>query len=108
MTKMGRRSEDRVGEPLLKANSRTLRKLMKCKHCEGTGHNMDNALIGERMVKLRLKSKITTRELAESAGMSHSYVWLLENGRRNWRPSLMRRYIEAISTFEKQKQTSQP
>lgn len=73
---------------------------MKCEHCEGTGKRLDNKAIGEQMEKIRLKAKMTTRNMAEAIELSHSYIWLLENGRRNWRPSLVKKYMAAAFIWE--------
>lgn len=73
---------------------------MKCKHCEGSGLKLDNVKVGVQMASLRKKAGIGMRALADVMNISHSYACLLEQGERNWRPSLMDRYVEAVMVWD--------
>jgi predicted transcriptional regulator len=61
---------------------------------------MDNKKVGAEMRKIRKKAGVGMRAQAEMMKLSHSYTCLLEQGLRNWRPSLMDRYVEAIMVWQ--------
>ncbi len=74
--------------------------VVNCKHCEGTGQKQNNKRVGAQLKKARIDAGIGMRSMADSMRLSHSYVCLLEMGRRNWRPSLIKRYIEVVAVWE--------
>lgn len=53
----------------------------------GVEDAFDPVKLGARLRKRREERELTLSKLAENAGVSKSYVWSLENGRANARPS---------------------
>ena len=62
---------------------------------------MANAL-GEYIRGLRNSKKITTRELGSMIGYSHSHIGSIEKGRRKIKPSMLSKYIKAISSSDEE------
>lgn len=46
-------------------------------------YTVDKSLVGAALRRLRKQRKLTLREVAQIAGVTHSYVALLEKGRSN-------------------------
>ncbi len=44
--------------------------------------HMNNALVGKRIKRLRLKNKMTREELAEAANISVSFIYEIETGKK--------------------------
>jgi hypothetical protein len=67
-----------------------------CHCCDGSGTETDNLKLGRSLSGLRLRKGITLRALARELGISHTYLWQLENGKRNWTPAILRNYRNAL------------
>lgn len=67
----------------------------RCRHCAGTGKEVNHSILGKRLKKIRSKSGLSLREIAERLGFSHVYVYELELGRRNWSKNLISDYLKA-------------
>jgi transcriptional regulator with XRE-family HTH domain len=78
--------------------------LMPCPACEGTGKVLDPVAAGRQMRALRLKEKLSLREVARRMGISAPYVQDMELGRRNCKGRLID-YLEALSKSNERKQT---
>lgn len=68
----------------------------KCPCCDGTGKELDPVKVGSEMQALRTKAMIGLRSLAKRLGLSHTYLTLLEQGKRKWTPQLVHDYLEEI------------
>ena len=55
-----------------------------CRHCGGTGFEIDHAEIGRQMRELRTAAKISLAIVAKRLGVSAVYLSDLERGNRNW------------------------
>lgn len=62
---------------------------------------MTNSL-GGYIRGLRNSKKITTRELGRMIGYSQSHISGIENGRRKIKPSMLSKYIKAISSSDEE------
>jgi transcriptional regulator with XRE-family HTH domain len=71
-------------------------KTKACHCCDGTGQETDNVKLGRALSGLRLRKQITLRAFARELGISHTYLWQLENGKRNWPAHLLKNYREAL------------
>lgn len=56
-----------------------------CKHCNGTGKQIDQRALGQEMRDKRLKAKISLRKMAELIGIKAPYLSDLERGNRKWK-----------------------
>ena len=63
-----------------------------CHCCDGSGQETDNVKLGRSLSGLRLRKAYTLRAFAREMGISHTFLWQLENGKRNWTPELERNY----------------
>ena len=68
----------------------------KCQNCFGTGYEPDQAVVGRKMRKLRVKSGFQIAPLAHAMGISPSYLSDLERGRRDWTLTLRKRFTAAV------------
>ena len=68
-----------------------------CTHCNGTGQEPNQSVIGNGLRSQREAAKISLRTMAELIGVSHSFLSQLENGHRAWRRSVSKRYEQAIN-----------
>lgn len=71
-----------------------------CLHCNGTGVEPDHQNIGAGLRTLRQSCDLTLRQMAETIGVSHSFLSQLENGRRAWKRSVKKRYEEAVKKHQ--------
>lgn len=67
-----------------------------CHCCDGSGTETDNLKLGRALSGLRLRQQISLRGMARELGISHTYLWQLENGRRNWPANLIKNYRNAL------------
>lgn len=67
-----------------------------CHCCSGSGKEIDPRAVGEEMLALRLKSRITQRAVADHMNFTSAYVSDLEKGKRLWRDELMELYQKAV------------
>jgi transcriptional regulator with XRE-family HTH domain len=67
-----------------------------CPKCGGVGEVEDNAVIGTRMLSLRIAKVVTALTVATRMDISRSYLCDLEKGRRQWTPDLKQRYQDAV------------
>jgi len=51
---------------------------------------------GTRLKRLRLERTMTQRELAAKAGITHDAISMIEHGKRQGRPSTVRKLAEAL------------
>ncbi len=51
---------------------------------------------GEKLRAARDRKALTLRELAEASGVNYSTIWQLESGRRDARPSTIRKLVAAL------------
>ena len=58
--------------------------------------HMNNALVGKRIKRLRLKNKMTREELAEAANISVSFIYEIETGKKGFSVWTLRRLTEAL------------
>ena len=77
-------------------------KVKPCRCCGGTGDEIDNVAVGIDMRWKRKASGMSLRAMANGLGFTSAYLSDLENGKRNWRKSLID-YYEAI--YDKSKKT---
>jgi transcriptional regulator with XRE-family HTH domain len=56
----------------------------------------------KRLRELRQLNVLTLRELEEKSGVSYNTIWRLENGRRQARPSTIRRLATALGVQPKE------
>jgi transcriptional regulator with XRE-family HTH domain len=57
---------------------------------------MNAQIVGGQMRLERIKSKTGLRDLAKRLSLSHTYLTLLEQGRRKWTPGLVHDYLNEI------------
>ena len=60
-----------------------------CHCCDGSGSETSQVAIGHTMRCLRLKKLIGLRVMADRMGISHAFLTLLEQGKRNWTAKLI-------------------
>lgn len=58
---------------------------------------MDNLEIGKTIVQLRKKHELTQRELAERAGITHSAISSIENGKVSPSVSSLQKIVNVFS-----------
>ena len=58
--------------------------------------HINNALVGKRIKRLRLKNKMTREELAEAANISVSFIYEIETGKKGFSVWTLRRLTEAL------------
>lgn len=68
-----------------------------CRRCAGTGIEPNPIAIGSSMRALRIKAKLSIREVARRCSLSAAYISDLELGRRSWGPKASTKYREAIA-----------
>lgn len=56
----------------------------------------DDVKLGRALSGLRLRQSIPLRSLARVMGISHSYLSMLEGGRRHWSRGMEDRYRNAL------------
>lgn len=71
-------------------------KPVACHCCGGSGEEEDRTSFGRALSGIRLRADMGLREMARKLGISHTYLWQLENGKRNWTPELERNYRELL------------
>ena len=54
---------------------------------------------GEKLRRARALAAMTLRELAEASGVAFSTIWQLESGRREARPSTVRKLAAALGVM---------
>ena len=69
-----------------------------CHCCHGSGEETSAVAIGHTMRCLRLKKLIGLRVMAERMGISHTFLSLLEQGKRNWTAKLIQDFKD--STYD--------
>jgi DNA-binding XRE family transcriptional regulator len=68
----------------------------KCPCCDGSGKELNAISIGKRQRQLRITAGIGLRDLAKRLQLSHTYLTLLEQGKRKWTPQLVHDYLEKL------------
>ena len=68
-----------------------------CHCCAGSGEETDDVKTGRALSGIRLRAGITLREHARRMGISHTYLWQLENGKRSWTTELKKNYSDNIN-----------
>lgn len=63
-----------------------------CRHCNGSGEEVDQAAIGAQMRARRKAAGISLREIARRLGITASYLADMEKGARNWTAERMEAY----------------
>ena len=73
-------------------------KKLKCPCCDGSGEELDPEVVGREMRRKRVTSHpaLGVREMAGKLGLSHTYLTLLEQGKRKWTPTLRHDYLNEI------------
>ena len=71
-------------------------KKLKCPCCDGSGEELDPEVVGREMHAKRTHAHIGLREMAGKLGLSHTYLTLLEQGKRKWTPTLRHDYLNEI------------
>lgn len=69
----------------------------KCRHCNGTGLEQDDAKVGKAMMNLRNKARLTLRELGARMSLSIGYLSDLEHGRKFWSQARIWEYMNAVA-----------
>lgn len=69
---------------------------VKCEQCNGTGKILDSKKIGWERRAARKTARIGLRQMATLLGLSASYIYDLEHGRRNWSPKRLIDYNAAL------------
>ena len=54
--------------------------------------------MGQRIRRMREREHMSQKEMAELAGISSSYLWLIEHGERNMTVNLLCRFVEILGT----------
>lgn len=67
-----------------------------CRHCNGTGREMDQRAMGADLRKKREAKKRSLRSVADDMGISYPYLSDLELGRRMWSTELISKFERAI------------
>ena len=80
---------NRIGIPAVSKKS-------KCPCCDGSGEELDPEVVGREMYARRTDANIGLRALAKRLGISHTYLTLLEQGKRKWTPTLVHDYLNEI------------
>ena len=55
-----------------------------CHCCQGSGKEQDRVKHGRALSGLRLRAGISLRGMARMLHISHTYLWQMEHGTRNW------------------------
>lgn len=76
-----------------------MKKDLSCPKCGGSGKVQNPAYIGILLRQLRLRQKVSLRGISQRMGLSHTYIYELECGRKAWTPELARRYRSALSVL---------
>jgi hypothetical protein len=63
-----------------------------CHCCQGTGKERDRIKHGRALSGLRLRAGISLRGMARTMGISHTYLWQMERGLRNWPGNVEAKY----------------
>ncbi len=69
----------------------------KCRHCQGSGEQIDSVKTGRDLRRQRKLSAMSLRHVAQRMGVSAAYLSDLELGRRHWREALIAKYNEIIT-----------
>lgn len=67
-----------------------------CHCCQGTGEERDRVRHGRAMSGLRLRAGVSLRGMARLLGISHTYLWQMEKGVRNFPSEIETRYRKEI------------
>lgn len=71
-------------------------KTVPCPRCAGKGKIPDPREIGSVMRNMRLKGKVSLKQIAGFLEFSSAYISDLELGKRAWKPELIERYREGV------------
>jgi predicted transcriptional regulator len=72
-------------------------KLQKCRHCNGTGKEIDQTKTGEDLRGFRQIVGLSLRSAAKLMKISAPYLSDLENGHRTWTEDRINQYRELLS-----------
>jgi predicted transcriptional regulator len=75
-------------------------KLRKCRHCGGTGKEIDSFACGQDLRNEREDVGISLRQMAKILNVSAPYLSDLELGRREWNRKKVQDYKDALLDFE--------
>lgn len=67
-----------------------------CRHCNGTGREIDHQKTGKELRRLREKANISLRGLAKALGVSSAFLSDIELGHRNWTEEKVEKFLKAI------------
>lgn len=67
-----------------------------CPRCQGSGRVAERRATGAILRRRRQAAGLTLRRVAAAMKLDPSYISDLENGRRDWRPELIERYLRAV------------
>lgn len=69
---------------------------VRCFGCEFCRHEVDHAALGHDLRAEREKAGMAQSEVGKLMKVSYGFVSDLENGRRNWTPQMIDRYLAAV------------
>ena len=68
-----------------------------CRHCNGTGLEVDHSIVGREMRALRVSAGLPLSIVAYRLNVSIPYLSDLERGNRNWNNERIERFKKALN-----------